>query len=171
MNRMRRLLVNSSAFVLPALLALPGCATTAAALGSAAAAAMGAIVARVQAGVTAINNAAANLGAKLSVDGRAAIDKVAAAATAIGAVIANGASAVAAATTGSGIAGLFSSAADVLIPLLQLAPGLGAFVSIIQDVKAIAPSIVAFASSIINPTAVSAAPYDGGAARRLGIMA
>jgi hypothetical protein len=178
MNRQsrRRAFGSVTAVATIGALALAGCAKEAASLGTAAAqAAMGAIIARVQAGVTALGTFATALGANLSTDAQAAIARAVAAAQSIGATIANGAVAVANAVTkpltGPGIASLLQTAADVVIPLLQMVPGLGNLVSVAIDVKAIIPTIVAFAASIVNPATVSAPANDNGAARRLGIVA
>jgi hypothetical protein len=174
MNRQsrRRAFGSVTAVATIGALALAGCAKEAASLGTAAAqAAMGAIIARVQAGVTALGTFATALGANLSTDAQAAIARAVAAAQSIGATIASGASAVAQATTSTGIASLLQTAADVVIPLLQMVPGLGNLVSVAVDVKAIIPTIVAFAASIVNPATVSAPANDNGAARRLGIVA
>jgi hypothetical protein len=152
--------------------ALVGCAATVASIGASAAnGAMAAIIARVQAGEAAFGIFATALGTNLSAAAQTAIAKVLAAGQTIGNAIANGATAVANAAANTGISGLLQAAADAVIPLLRLVPGLGTLVSVAQDVKALIPTIVASIGAINNPTATGAAPYDGGAARRLGIIA
>lgn len=152
--------------------ALDGCASTVASISSAAVnGAVTAIIARGQAIVTTLSNAATQLGANLSASAQTAIAKVVSTVTSIGSLVANGATAVANATASSGITGLVTTAGNMLLGLLNLVPGLGTLTGIIQDAITVAPTLISFAQSIINPTAAGAAPYDGGAARRLGVIA
>lgn len=129
------------------------------------------IVAYAQGGLSSLQATATAFGVNTTANVQTALNAASVAIAGLANAAQTGASAVAALATNptNSVEALLTAAANLVLGVLKVIPGTSSAVGVVQDVLAVAPVITALANSILNPTAVSAPAYDGGAALRLGI--
>lgn len=163
MNRRTLLSGSTCLFALPLLVA---CATVSTTSAASANALMAKITAEAQAFISTVNAAVSiALNGAVPTSVSSAITVAQNALTIVAS--ATGAVAVAGATISTNVGNLIVTAAKVA---LSFVPGGSTAVQILTDVISLAPILITYANSIINPAVTSAPVVDGGAARRLGIV-